>query len=41
MLEPQAESVAAAYGPWFHMSEFASRDGWTVLTGTRLGSSAE
>lgn len=41
MLEPQAESVAAAYGPWFHMSEFASRDGWTALTGTRLGSSAE
>jgi len=41
MLDSQTESVAGAYRPWFHMSEFASRDGWTALTGTRLGSSAE
>jgi ribosomal protein L11 methyltransferase len=41
MLESQAESVARAYRPWFHMSQFASREGWTALTGTRLGSSAE
>jgi ribosomal protein L11 methyltransferase len=41
MLESQSESVARAYEPWFHMSEFASRDGWTALTGIRLGSSAE
>jgi ribosomal protein L11 methyltransferase len=41
MLEPQAESVAVAYSPWFHMSEFASRDGWTVLSGTRRIPSAE
>jgi ribosomal protein L11 methyltransferase len=36
MLESQAESVANAYRPWFHMSEFSNRDGWTALTGTRL-----
>jgi ribosomal protein L11 methyltransferase len=41
MLESQAESVAGAYRPWFHMSEFARREGWTALTGTRLGSGAE
>jgi ribosomal protein L11 methyltransferase len=37
MLESQAESVADAYRPWFHMTQFASREGWTVLTGTRPG----
>jgi ribosomal protein L11 methyltransferase len=41
MLESQAKSVADAYRPWFHMSEFASREGWTALTGNRLGRGAE
>jgi ribosomal protein L11 methyltransferase len=35
MLDTQAESVAAAYGPWFHMSLLSRRDGWTALSGRR------
>jgi ribosomal protein L11 methyltransferase len=33
MLEDQAEGVAQAYRPWFHMRMFAKRDGWAVLEG--------
>jgi len=36
MLEEQAEGVAQAYRPWFHMRMFAKRDGWAVLEGRRL-----
>jgi len=36
MLDDQAEGVADAYRPWFHMRMFAKRDGWTVLDGRRL-----
>lgn len=35
MLEEQAEGVAQAYRPWFHMRMFAQRDGWAVLEGRR------
>ncbi len=36
MLTDQADAVAQAYGPWFHMKEFAAREGWTVLSGHRV-----
>jgi len=36
MLDEQAEGVAAAYRPWFHMRIFARRDGWAVLEGRRI-----
>ena len=36
MLEEQAEGVAQAYRPWFHMRMFATRDGWAVLEGRRI-----
>ena len=36
MLEEQAEDVAQAYRPWFHMRMFAKRDGWAVLEGRRI-----
>ena len=36
MLEDQAEGVAQAYRPWFHMRMFAKRDGWAVLEGRRI-----
>lgn len=36
LLDEQAESVAVAYRPWFHMQVFRKRDGWTVLSGRRL-----
>lgn len=35
MLEEQAETVAVAYRPWFHMRVSASREGWTALTGQK------
>jgi ribosomal protein L11 methyltransferase len=35
MLEPQAEDVAAAYGPWFDMQMFSNREGWAVLSGRK------
>jgi len=35
LLDEQAPDVAAAYRPWFHMQEFAARDGWTALTGRK------
>jgi ribosomal protein L11 methyltransferase len=38
MLEEQAEGVARAYRPWFHMRMFAKRDGWAVLEGRRFTS---
>jgi len=36
MLDEQAEGVAQAYRPWFHMRMFARRDGWAVLEGRRI-----
>jgi len=36
MLEEQAEGVARAYRPWFHMRMFARRDEWAVLEGRRI-----
>lgn len=41
MLNEQAGDVAAAYRPWFDMSQFSSRDGWTVLAGRRRDPSVE
>ncbi len=38
MLDEQAEDVAKAYRPWFHMRRFATRDGWAVLEGRRITS---
>lgn len=35
LLATQAEEVMRAHAPWFDMAPFASRDGWTALTGTR------
>jgi ribosomal protein L11 methyltransferase len=36
MLDDQAEGVAQAYRPWFHMRMFAKRDGWAVIEGRRI-----
>jgi ribosomal protein L11 methyltransferase len=36
LLTEQAESVAAAYRPWFRMDAPRDRDGWTGLSGRRL-----
>jgi ribosomal protein L11 methyltransferase len=36
LLDAQAESVAAAYRPWFRMEAPRDRDGWTSLSGRRL-----
>jgi ribosomal protein L11 methyltransferase len=36
LLTEQAESVAAAYRPWFRMEIPRDRDGWTGLSGRRL-----
>jgi ribosomal protein L11 methyltransferase len=38
MLDDQAEGVARAYRPWFHMRMFARRDGWAVIEGRRITS---
>lgn len=35
LLEAQADEVARAHAPWFDISPFATRDGWTALTGIR------
>ncbi len=35
LLEAQADEVTRAHAPWFDISPFATRDGWTALTGIR------
>lgn len=35
LLDAQAAEVAAAQRPWFHMTPFGARDGWTGLAGRR------
>jgi ribosomal protein L11 methyltransferase len=35
LLSTQADEVTGAYLPWFEMRPFATRDGWTALTGVR------
>jgi ribosomal protein L11 methyltransferase len=35
LLSHQADEVTRAHSPWFDIAPFASRDGWTALTGSR------
>jgi ribosomal protein L11 methyltransferase len=35
LLDTQADEVTRAHSPWFDIAPFASRDGWTALTGSR------
>jgi ribosomal protein L11 methyltransferase len=35
LLAAQAEEVTQAHEPWFEITPFASRDGWTALSGVR------
>jgi ribosomal protein L11 methyltransferase len=35
LLAAQADEVTRAHAPWFDISPFATRDGWTALTGVR------
>ena len=35
LLAEQAETVTAAYRPWFDIGIAATRDGWALLTGAR------
>jgi ribosomal protein L11 methyltransferase len=35
LLSAQTDEVTRAHAPWFDIAPFASRDGWTALTGTR------
>jgi ribosomal protein L11 methyltransferase len=35
LLVTQADEVTRAHAPWFDIATFATRDGWTALTGTR------
>jgi ribosomal protein L11 methyltransferase len=35
LLDAQADEVTRAHAPWFDIAPFASRDGWTALSGTR------
>jgi ribosomal protein L11 methyltransferase len=35
LLGTQADEVTRAHAPWFDVSPFASRDGWTALAGSR------
>jgi ribosomal protein L11 methyltransferase len=35
LLASQADEVTRAHAPWFDISPFAMRDGWTALTGVR------
>jgi len=35
LLAAQSDEVTRAHAPWFDISPFATRDGWTALTGTR------
>jgi ribosomal protein L11 methyltransferase len=37
ILEDQAQSVVAAYAPWFTLAPWSVRDGWILLAGQRLG----
>jgi len=37
LLAAQADEVTHAHAPWFDIAPFASRDGWTALTGSRRG----
>ena len=37
LLSAQADEVTRAHAPWFDITPFASRDGWTALTGNRRG----
>jgi ribosomal protein L11 methyltransferase len=37
LLETQAAEVTHAHAPWFDIAPFATRDGWTALTGVRRG----
>jgi ribosomal protein L11 methyltransferase len=36
LLLEQAETVTAAYRPWFDIATTANRDGWALLAGRRL-----
>jgi ribosomal protein L11 methyltransferase len=35
LLATQADEVTQAHAPWFDITPFAARDGWTALSGTR------
>ena len=35
LLSAQADEVTRAHAPWFDIAPFATRDGWTALTGSR------
>jgi ribosomal protein L11 methyltransferase len=35
LLAAQADEVTRAHAPWFDISPFATRDGWTALAGRR------
>ena len=35
LLSAQTDEVTRAHAPWFDIAPFASRDGWTALSGTR------
>jgi len=35
LLSTQTDEVTRAHAPWFDIAPFASRDGWTALSGTR------
>jgi len=37
LLSSQADEVIQAHSSWFDMTTFASRDGWTALSGIRTG----
>jgi len=37
LLETQADEVTRAHAPWFDIAPFATRDGWTALSGVRRG----
>jgi ribosomal protein L11 methyltransferase len=39
VLAEQAETVAAAYGPWFIIGATTVRDGWALLSGSRVSGS--
>lgn len=39
LLASQADEVTRAHSPWFDIAPFASREGWTALTGTRHAAS--
>ena len=36
LLTNQADEVIQAHAPWFDLTPFASREGWTALSGTRV-----